>query len=862
MKTIKGVMLLLGIIFLSAACLPSPATPGLELEVDAQDPWQTYTSDKYQLSLQFPPGWQVLELPTPEYPGASDQVWLYSEALPLPQTGSRADIVLIFTQEDPSAAWESQYFDDYQIEDFQLGELQARKISGIHKESGSPETVVLAKVGENYLQVLPNQGEISMEYFDQVISSIRFVPAQAAAPLTASTPSLLPSPTQPPVLTPETGAGQEVIDPGSAGLVLELAKLGKGTILSHPFDAPEGMPVFSPDGAWMAIPTSAGIYIYDASSWEELHRIPVGTPFIAFSPDSRLLVTGGTGSVRLWDPATGLLMSELPGRLEEGYWELSFSLDGSLLSATTAEREIAVWSLLTFERLFTLPGDRLRFSPDGKLAVTTIYGENRIHLYETQGGSEVNMWNARHAGFSPGGQLWMEVEQTVRLVYPDRDQVTAPFSGVQPAFSADGSLMSLFANGQVSVYDHQRGRRTQALEGSFAQIDGVLFSPDGQTLAGAVYSLHCPTCSEIEGLDRSLVIWRAADGSILARLEQDLAGWMAYSPDGSLLAIFNMENVQIVKAADGTPVMRIDGFTNPAEGMALSPDGKTLAAAYATDDDYTLRFWDLESGSLTRELHEQQGPALINVEAAYSPDGKYLAVGGVLWDLSAGERLTRLEQVIGEKTSCWPSSVAFSPVENTLATGCFDGQLDLWSVPSGEHLESTGGYQGWVYALAYSPDGDRLAAVYWVPDHLVQVWEMPDGTASITLTGGDFSRVSFSPDGQTLATVAINNEYGQYGWQAGFVQMWSASDGEELARLELEDAVSIAFSPDGRILATGSLDGTLRLWEISGSRLLMEVNGHYRSIQRLAFTSDGTRLVSSSPDGTISVWGISNPPLP
>jgi hypothetical protein len=103
-----------------------------------------------------------------------------------------------------------------------------------------------------------------------------------------------------------------------------------------------------------------------------------------------------------------------------------------------------------------------------------------------------------------------------------------------------------------------------------------------------------------------------------------------------------------------------------------------------------------------------------------------------------------------------------------------------------------------------------------------------------------------------------NEEYDQYGWQAGNVQLWDASDGDDLARLDVKDAVSIAFSLDSRILATGSFDGTLRLWEVNGLGLLFEVKGHYDQIQRVQFTPDGASLLSGSQDGTILRWGIPN----
>ncbi len=127
------------------------------------------------------------------------------------------------------------------------------------------------------------------------------------------TPTLISATTETAAPTPEPAKNQGVIEPGNAGQLTELAKLGKGTILSNPSYSPEGMPVYSPDGKWMAIPTSAGLYLYDAVTLEELHRIPVATPFIAFSPNSSFMAASEKGKVTLWDPAAGEQVGELPG---------------------------------------------------------------------------------------------------------------------------------------------------------------------------------------------------------------------------------------------------------------------------------------------------------------------------------------------------------------------------------------------------------------------------------------------------------------------------------------------------------------------------------------------------------------------
>lgn len=674
------------------------------------------------------------------------------------------------------------------------------------------------------------------------------------------TPAHISSTTETATPTPEAVNKPVMIEPGNSGQVTELAKMGKGTILSNPSYSPEGMAIYSPDGKWMAIPTSDGIYFYDVGTLDELYKIPVSTPFIAFSPDASLLAASGHGTVTLWDPATGKQVGELSGKPDDWYWELSFSASGSLMSAVTSNGEVIVWSLTSKDKIFTFPGDRLRFSPDGELAMVVVYSEHRVHIYETHSGTEVNQWDAHNAGFAPGGQLWLENDESVRLVYIDRDQVTPPFEGVQPSFSAEGKLMALFAKSQISLYDHQIGRRTQMLEGNYVRIDGVLFSPDGQTLAGDVYTLNCPTCTEIEGEYRSLVLWRVADGSIITRIDHP-SGWIGYSADGNLLTAVEMESMQIINTADGSIVKQIDGFTNPVEGMAISPDGKTLAAVHSAGE-YMLRLWDLGTGRVDQVLASQQSISPYSLEVAYSSDGKIIAVGGDLWDLATGERLTSMEQAISQKTSCWPSSVAFSPDGKALATGCFGGQLDLWRVPDGSLLKSIRDYSSWVTGLAYSPDGEHLAAIYSDPDYLVQAWQLPEGTPAFKLTGGHFTRVSYSADGLIMATVAAKAENDQYGLPAGFVQLWNATDGKEISQLKVDDAVSIAFSPDSRILATGSMDGTVRLWEVGGGGLLLEARGHYQQVQSLEFTPDGTSLISGSLDGTIFRWGIPPDPRP
>src|SRR5581483_3759860 len=75
-------------------------------------------------------------------------------------------------------------------------------------------------------------------------------------------------------------------------------------------------------------------------------------------------------------------------------------------------------------------------------------------------------------------------------------------------------------------------------------------------------------------------------------------------------------------------------FTN----VAVSPDGKTVAASWGTS---TLTFWDVATGKEVRRCATRRGGS---AALLYSPDGKYLAgaadPGPVqLWDAATGKRL-------------------------------------------------------------------------------------------------------------------------------------------------------------------------------------------------------------------------------
>ena len=539
--------------------------------------------------------------------------------------------------------------------------------------------------------------------------------------------------------------------------------------------------------------------------------------------------------IRLWDEKTDQIIRELP--LAGSCFDLEFSEDGRSLVSLSADGsasdrkemgKITVWSVPEGKRLPSFDArariintETLAISPDKKFAVYIERGEHRIRLVDLVTGQERWPATTNHSVSTlavsrdsrvlassegldePAIRLW-DVESLIEIgcLKGHRSWIC------DLCFCPDGKrLMSASADQTIRVWDVSdpcNGELLYTFRGHDTEVWRIALLPDNRTLvSGGKDGSICVWDTQKQPFDVGPVIRAnvssfrfAPDGSgvlivdgngCVTRLqgpgfreEHDILSVnpdttysrTLISPDNRLLAAPLRDGTIEVWDLQSRIVCRTISCRPSTEPLAFLAHGRRLVTFERNGDSHDV--WDLTTG---QHIQSWAGAAKLSpwVSPTCTTDGRlmltlrFFKALGVLRDMTTG-RQTHLDLDITET-----SGVSFSPNGELIAACSHLGFVKLWAVDTFRELATLEGFLLGAHSVAFSPDGQRLAAG---SDSLeaVKIWDVETHQELLTLPGQGWRhwRAAFSPDGDALGTMS----------GGGQLHLWRAPSWEEIARAE------------------------------------------------------------------------------
>ncbi|MEK0448522.1 MAG: Chromosome partition protein Smc [Verrucomicrobiota bacterium] len=574
----------------------------------------------------------------------------------------------------------------------------------------------------------------------------------------------------------------------------------------------------SPDGQFAACSRANRIFIYHIPSGalvasEVAHRDHVNS--LAFSPDGRLLASGGYREVKIW------------GRVAE---------DGCTAQALP-------------------PAEPLKLArADGKM----------LALLNAEG--------------KPAGQVDHGEVIAAFAVRADGKRFATAGGSVAKLWSADGKLVAeLRGNRYADELVAERDRALQVATGTVAYRKEAVQSAE-KTLAATQERIKkatealAPKQTDLAAKQKAAADAKAA----MTAIEQSLATAEAdfKKADEKLVASADKAAQAAAKAVEAIKgAVAVDAVKVATDAAAALQEAARIRAERDTSDaarkDAAKKlepakklFADADAALKKSEAAKSAGDT--EIELAKAEEKKNMvAVAEVKTavDVAEAERKKAEEALQSSRDAAKAAvqpvkAIAFSPDGTTLVTAGDDQLIHTWSAETGAAFDVLAGQKAGITSLAFAPNADLIAtagdkSLAW---NLTPRWKLErtigTGDAGSPLTDR-VNAVAFSRDGQQLATGSGEPS------RDGELKLWNVANGQlvrDFPRIHSDSICSIEFSPDGKLIATGAADKMARITDIAAGKVVRSFEGHTHHVLGVSWSADGRTVASAGAEGMVKVW--------
>jgi len=585
---------------------------------------------------------------------------------------------------------------------------------------------------------------------------------------------------------------------------------------------------------------------------------------LVFSPDSRILASAEGLSIKFWKIYNGDLIKKIDD--PDGVLSIAWSPDGMFIAYGS-----------------TLSDNRYRLGPPEGYSIKLIKNK----LTKKRKIIEKPIIQAPISSEAPENQNW-KIEKDDSILTIRACNVSWPCKSI--CFSPDGKMLAS-GSGNISIWSMESGesvKEMRAEKHEFTnEITTMAFGKDGKSI---VFGGRFMVDLRLWRLDEDTVTGGFADEPYSKVSHNSDITSVAISPDGRYLAsgaedgyakLWNLNTKAYIRTFQESIMDRTQ--PNGVNYLAFSPDGSILATTGSTwtkDNEklWFIRLWSVNTGKLIRNCEKSIEPIS---SFAFSSDGKtiytwFFKKSVQIWSVKDGKQIGKIE-VAADKGFCY----AYNPVRDLIATGCNDGSIEVWSISTGEVIRKFTGHLDKVLKLDFSHDGKLLASS--ASDGVIKIFSLdPKITKakkspaikkesfefpklnSTQFNGWDYEvfkddsiltiengvdkvwDIALSPDGTSLAA----------GGDANNVVFFNIKTGNILNTIEANfRTLRVSYSPDGNIIASGGFDNFIILWSSKSAEKIHKIYSKSGPINDLVFHPNGNYIVTGGKNN-IEVWDV------
>lgn len=386
---------------------------------------------------------------------------------------------------------------------------------------------------------------------------------------------------------------------------------------------------------------------------------------------------------------------------------------------------------------------------------------------------------------------------------------------------------------QIQLYSLPDGESLRTFQ-DFGECEGsniwaIAFTPDGSELvferkyAGRDDAKRfCALASDGETKIRSIEV--AQDGIMAISPNGEWAA--SISAEADAISLYDTQNFNLVKEIE---------IVRGGSTLLFSQDGQYIGLNSYDDNAEAIQIWDVQDGALVFSGGPSTTEDIVHAfDVDASGENLYLGTqnGHVeTYSIASGEMIAQVTLFTWTR---------FSPIANP------GGAIPAEEQPSTIKKVMLSQDEA---SLIVSDDLSAYGQTH------IRVLAVSDLKENLDFNGpcvnSEEPAFAFSPDSSRIALV---------GEPEGKVAIYNVQNGERTMTLDGHTRVAnqVSFSPDGEMIATGSDDNTIRLWDAQSGELLYTLEGHQARVNRLVFSPDSSWLVSGADDNTLRRWNAAD----